>query len=52
MERPVNKKDAYLSYKIVPLPITNSETNFTLIILLKYPYYEGVNNHNNKFISP
>lgn len=38
MEIPLIKKDTYFYYKIVPLPITNPETNLTLIILPKYPY--------------
>lgn len=38
MEIPLVKKDTYFYYKIVPLPVTDPETNLTLIILPKYPY--------------
>lgn len=38
MEIPLVRKDNYFYYKIVPLPVTNPETNLTLIILPKYPY--------------
>ncbi|XP_047522866.1 uncharacterized protein LOC125061448 [Pieris napi] len=38
LEIPLVKKETYFYYKIVPLPITQPETNLTLIILPKYPY--------------
>lgn len=38
LEIPLVERNTYFYYKIVPLPITQPETNLTLIILPKYPY--------------